>query len=191
MSDITIVIEQAYEPITVEILPYAPEGESIIVDDTFIDDSPNPVQSKVIQHGLINKAAIEHNHEIDDVNGLVGELGGKAAAAHGHVIGDVTGLQGALDGKQPFPLTTGTTISTDVNLSASEVYKKNIFDSAVNRTITIPDDIIPPGGWAYFEIVNDGVPEFVVSVGTINDHDLTDRLLVFVYRSESNKYVVI
>jgi hypothetical protein len=142
-------------------------------------------------HNELNERNADDAHPISAITGLSIELAGKAAAVHSHVIGDVTGLQDELDAKQPFPLTTGTTISTNVNLSASELYKKNIFDSAVNRTITIPDGVIPLGGWVYFEIVGTGVPDFVVSVGTINDHDLTDRLLVFVYRSESNKYVVI
>jgi hypothetical protein len=42
-------------------------------------------------------AAKTHSHEIEDVNGLQGELDGKSPTGHGHAIADITGLQTALD----------------------------------------------------------------------------------------------
>ena len=44
-------------------------------------------------------AAISHNHEIGQVNGLQTALNGKAAASHNHEIGQVNGLQTALNEK--------------------------------------------------------------------------------------------
>jgi hypothetical protein len=51
------------------------------------------------QTQLDNKAALEHSHEISDVNGLQAELNGKSNLGHTHVIDEVTGLQTALDSK--------------------------------------------------------------------------------------------
>lgn len=86
---------------------------------------------------------------------------------------------------------TGTIIDDTFTLTATEIFKKNIFDNVENKVITIPDNIMAVGQWASFEIIGAGVPEFEVAVGTINEHDLADRILVYVYRSENDNYIVI
>ena len=63
------------------------------VDNTA--DADKPISTKQ-QQALNEKADINHQHEITDVNGLEDALFAKANRQHGHAIPDIAGLQDAL-----------------------------------------------------------------------------------------------
>ena len=66
------------------------------VDNT--SDADKPISTKQ-QQALNDKADLNHQHEIADVNGLEDALFAKANRQHGHAISDVDGLQEALDNR--------------------------------------------------------------------------------------------
>lgn len=70
------------------------------VDNT--SDADKPISTKQ-QQALDEKADLNHQHEIADVNSLEDALFAKANRQHGHAISDVDGLQEALDSR---PTTT-------------------------------------------------------------------------------------
>lgn len=84
---------------------------------------------------LSGKASTSHVHTIANVTGLQSELDGKALSGHSHVIGDVTGLQGALDGKASSAHNHSLDSLSNVNVSNigdSELVK---WDAATSKWI--------------------------------------------------------
>ena len=54
---------------------------------------------QILQETVLQKADIEHTHEMQDVTGLQTALSGKAPKTHGHAISDITSLEDSLKNK--------------------------------------------------------------------------------------------
>lgn len=59
-------------------------ANKVIVDSGLSSTSVNPVQSKIINSALNEKANISHTHSIEDINNLQSVLDGKANSSHTH-----------------------------------------------------------------------------------------------------------
>lgn len=83
------------------------------VDNTA--DADKPISTKQ-QQALNEKADINHQHEITDVNGLEDALFAKANRQHGHAIPDIAGLQDALTARP-----TTAEVNTLIEQAALEI----------------------------------------------------------------------
>ena len=90
---------------------YFVQGEGVTVDSELDPTSEHPIQNKVVFHEIDslkkNKADINHEHTISDIENLEVTLDGKANSSHGHTIAGITGLQEALNSKPTFSLENG------------------------------------------------------------------------------------
>ena len=73
------------------------DGTELTVDDSLNSTSKNPVQNKVINNALNNKASSSHTHNISDVDSLQLTLDGKASTSHTHTVSEISDLD--LSGK--------------------------------------------------------------------------------------------
>ena len=62
----------------------ATEANKTIVDSSLSSTSVNPVQSKIINSALNEKANVSHTHNIGDISNLQSVLNGKSNTSHTH-----------------------------------------------------------------------------------------------------------
>lgn len=97
------------------------------VDSAMSSTSTNPVQNKVVQAALNNKAASNHSHAISDVTNLQDALNGKAASSHTHNYAGSSSAGGAAN--SAVKLQTARTIRTNLESTSSAS-----FDGSGNAT---------------------------------------------------------
>ena len=103
------------------------EANKTVVDDSFIANSTNPVQSKVVKSALDNKADTDDLADValtGDYDDLENKPTSMNPTAHNHSISDVTNLQSNLDAKMS---------SSDYNTVALSV----VFEDSTSATYNL------------------------------------------------------